>query len=263
MTVLRNGNQNWQEEEEQRKIFQFCVNPNSSNKFLYLRAIQGHSGDNAVDPPLQDNVLLPKGFTEFICDVGSANELHSKIRNGFIPGGTSLKRGRQAVLITTVNLMEDLHGIGETPCDLTKPRIAPYKNTWKRLDNTVFWCHVKLEVLQFYQTRSQAVVLHNTLLAACIEQAVCMKTQEGLRQKMRSTPRMPRVGLKSNSQYGPQDPQSQEARSSWEPTSDSKSYGETCSNTVDHRISGVPLSAEYNTREQVQKVDREVREPLT
>ena len=54
---------------------------------------------------------------------------------------------------------------------------------------------------------------------------------------------MPRVVLKSNSQYGPRDPQSQEARSSWEPSSDSKSYGEICSNTVDHRISGVPLSA--------------------
>ena len=54
---------------------------------------------------------------------------------------------------------------------------------------------------------------------------------------------MPPVVLKSNSQYGPQDPQSQEARSSWEPSSDSKSYGETCNNTVDHRISGVPLSA--------------------
>ena len=49
--------------------------------------------------------------------------------------------------------------------------------------------------------------------------------------------------LKSNSQYGPQDPQSQEARSSWEPSSDSKSYGETCNNTVEHIISGVPLAA--------------------
>ena len=31
----------------------------------------------------------------------------------------------------------------ETPCDLTKPRIAPYKNTWKRLQNVVFWCSLK------------------------------------------------------------------------------------------------------------------------
>ena len=33
------------------------------------------------------------------------------------------------------------------------------------------------------------------------------------------------------------------ARSSWDPSSDSKSCGETCSKIVDYRISGVPLSA--------------------
>ena len=38
-------------------------------------------------------------------------------------------------------------------------------------------------------------------------------------------------------------PQNQDARSSWEPSSDSNSYGETCNRTVDHRIAGVPLSA--------------------
>ena len=31
------------------------MDPNSSNHFLYLRAIQGHSGDNVVDLALQDN----------------------------------------------------------------------------------------------------------------------------------------------------------------------------------------------------------------
>ena len=150
----------------------------------------------------------------------------------------------------------------KTQCDLTKPRIAPYKNTWKRLLDTVFWCNVEL-----FQTRSHAVVLYNTLPAARIEKAVCMKTQDELCQKVRLTARVPRVVLKSNSQYGLQDPQSREARSSWEPSSDSKSYGETCNNTVDHRISRVPLSAvePQNTtrREQSQKVDREVREPQT
>ena len=97
--------------------------------------------------------------------------------------------------------------------------------------------------LQFYQTRSHAVVLFNTLPTACIEKAICMKTQEELYQKIRLTPRVPRAVLKSNSQKGLQDPQNQDARSSWEPSSDSKSYGEICNNTVDHRILGVPLSA--------------------
>ena len=31
----------------------------------------------------------------------------------------------------------------QTPCDLTKPRSAPYENTWKPLQNTVYWCNWK------------------------------------------------------------------------------------------------------------------------
>ena len=108
---------------------QCCGNPNSSNQFLYLQAIQGHSGDNAVDPALQDNVLLPKGLTECIYHVGNTSDLNSIKRNGPNPGGKSLKRGRQAVFFTTVNAREDENSMEETPRDLTKPRVAPYKNT--------------------------------------------------------------------------------------------------------------------------------------
>ena len=50
-------------------------------QFLCLRAIQGHSGDNAIDPELQENILLPKRFTEYIYHVGNANELNSKCIN--------------------------------------------------------------------------------------------------------------------------------------------------------------------------------------
>ena len=70
-----------------------------------------------------------------------------------------------------------------------------------------------------------------------------MKTMEELYQKIRLTPKLPRVVLKSNSHSGQQDQRDQDARSSWHPTSESKSFRETCSNTVDYRISGVPLSA--------------------
>ena len=124
------------------------------------------------------------------------------------------------------------------------------------------------ERLAFFQTRSHAVVLYNTPLAACIEKAVCMNTQDELYHKVRLTPRVPRVVFKSNSQYGQQDPRSQEARSSWDPSSDSKSYGETCSNILDHRISGVPLSAveQQNTTRQnkvkklIEKFDHQYKE---
>ena len=102
------------------------------------------------------------------------------------------------MFFTVTNPMEDENGMGETPCDLTKPRIAPDKNTWKHIQNAVYWCNLKLtqeKGLQFYQTRSHAIVLYNTLPAACIEKAVCMKTKDELIQKIHLTPRLPRVVL--------------------------------------------------------------------
>ena len=60
----------------------------------------------------------------------NVSDMNSIIRSGLIPGGKSIKRGRQAVSFTRTNPMEDDNGMGETPCDLTKPRIAPSKNTW-------------------------------------------------------------------------------------------------------------------------------------
>ena len=91
------------------------------NYLVYFRAIQGHSGGVAMDPELQDNVLLPKGFTEYIYHVGNASEVHLIFRSGLIPGGQSLKRGGQSVFFTIVNPMEDDTCMEETPFDLTKP----------------------------------------------------------------------------------------------------------------------------------------------
>ena len=106
-----------------KKRFQYCLNPNSSRHISYFGAIQGHSGSAAIDPELQDNVLLPKGITEYIYRVGNVSEVHSIIRSGLIPGGQSLKRERQ------IRVLHDSEPDGrwkivwkETPCDLTKAK---------------------------------------------------------------------------------------------------------------------------------------------
>ena len=104
------------------------------------------------------------------------------------------------MFLTIVNPMEDDSCMEETPCDLTKPRIVH--------ENTVYRCNLKLTQergLQFYQTRSRVIVLYNTLPAVCIEKLVCMKTKDEVYQKVRLTPRVPRVLLKPNSQIGLQD----------------------------------------------------------
>ena len=169
--VLRNGHLMigflfWHKEEEPRKSFNIAW-------ILTLPDI--------IDPELQDNVLLPRGFTEYIYHVGNVSEVHSVIRNGVIPGGRSLKRDRHSVFFTIVNPMEDENCMEETPCDMTKPRIVPYTNIWKPHQNTVYWCTLKLaqeKGLMFHQTRSRAIVLYDTLPAVCIEKVVCMKTKD-------------------------------------------------------------------------------------
>ena len=47
------------------KRFQYCTDP-SGQEILYLRALQGHSGRNPIDPTLQDCVLIPNNFFEYI-----------------------------------------------------------------------------------------------------------------------------------------------------------------------------------------------------
>ena len=55
-----------------KKRFQFCTDSNTQ-EILHLRAIQGRSGENSVDPFLLDTVLIPDCFFD----------LHSSCRKRF------------------------------------------------------------------------------------------------------------------------------------------------------------------------------------
>ena len=72
-----------------------------------------------------------EGFTEYIYHVGNASEMNSIVRNGLIPGRKSQKT-------KTICVLDDDHGLEETPWDLHNPRINPYKNSWKHHQNAVF-----------------------------------------------------------------------------------------------------------------------------
>ena len=175
---------------------------------MYFRAIQGHSGGTLVDLTLQDNVLLPGDFEEYINHIGSAFEMHSIIKSGLMPGGESLRRDRQSVFFTAVNPMCARQDLGEVEYDLDKPSIAVYKHTWRIYPKTENWCSLKLaqtKGLQFYQTRSHSIAFLNTLLAICIEKVENMKSGEELCCKVYQSPRLPRVTLVPNSHHALKD----------------------------------------------------------
>ena len=91
-----------------RKRFQFCTDL-SGQEILYFRALQGHSGRNPIDPTLQDNVLIPNTFFEYIYHIGCAVSLLSITNSGLIPGGQNSRRERQTVFFIAVNPMLKNH----------------------------------------------------------------------------------------------------------------------------------------------------------
>ena len=106
----------------------------------------------------------------------------------------------------------------------------------------------------------------NTLHAICIEKVVYMETGVELYCKVYQSPRIPRVVLTPNSQYGRQDPPNLDARKSTDQQSEQSvcretcrslledtrrkhpgesqlwRYRETCRGNVDYRIPGIPHS---------------------
>ena len=180
---------------DNKKRYQYCVD--SSGIILYLRALQGHSGRSLIDPILQDNVVIPSNFFQYIHHVGCAINLHFILNSGLTPGGQSLSN-RQTVFFLPVDPMEKNHKDPDT-IDLNAPRHAQYMHkTWKRHQYTVYWVDINLALkkgLKFYQTRSNAIILHATLPVYCIPKVVRMEI--GIYEKVYMSPRPPpKISLK-------------------------------------------------------------------
>ena len=119
------GRVQWQKAEETKNNFQYYTDP--SGQEFRLRALQGHSGRNRIDPSLQDNVVIPDGFFKYIYHVGCAINLHSVMNSGLIPGGQKF-------------WAKDRRYSSRPWILLDAPRLAWYtQKTWKKHQNTVYW----------------------------------------------------------------------------------------------------------------------------
>ena len=155
----------WQEEEETRKDLNIV--PILQEKFLtfeLFKVIQ-----DAISLILHYRTMswfrTMSSSTFFITlDVQST---YSIINSGLILGGQNLSK-RQTVLFLPVNPVGKEHKDPEA-IDLEAPRLARYMHAaWKKHQNTVYCVDIKLaqkKGLNFYQTRSNAIILYNTLPA--------------------------------------------------------------------------------------------------
>ena len=72
---------------------------------------------------------------------------------------------------------------------------------WKKHQNTVYWVDIKLaqqKGFKFYQTRSNAIILYDTLPAYCIPKVIMMETGEVKNEKVHASPRPPKISFKDN-----------------------------------------------------------------
>ena len=174
-----------------KRRYQYCSD--DSGRILYLRALQGHSGSNLIDPTLQDNVVIGTGIFHYIYHIGCAFNLHSIINNGLIPGGQDLSR-RQTVFFLPID-PRDKHHKDPEYLDFSVPRRARYVHSaWKKHQDAVFWVDFNLAIREgftFYQTRSNAIILQGTLPAYCIPKVERLKTGEKLYERPYLSPRPP------------------------------------------------------------------------
>ena len=180
-----------------KRRYQYCSD--NLGTILYLRALQGHSGNNLIDPMLQDNVVIGTGIFPYIYHVGCTFNLHSIINNGLVPGGQNLSR-RHTVFFLPVDPRDEIHRDPEY-IDFSVPRLARYLHSaWKRHQDAVFWVDIDLAIkegLTFYQTRSNAIILQGTLPAHCILKVERLKTGEMLYERRYLSPRPPpKISLK-------------------------------------------------------------------
>ena len=148
--------------------FQYCTD--DSGIIIYFRAHQGHSGRNLIDPSWQDNVVIPSGFFQYIFHIGCG------------------------IFFLPIDPRDKSHKDPDE-IDLNVPRHAQYlHNKWKRHQDAVYRVDINLAVekgLTFYQTRSNAIILQETLPASCIPKVVRLKTGEVLYEKVYMSPQPP------------------------------------------------------------------------
>ena len=152
-----------------KRRYQYC--PDYLGSIIYLRALQGHSGDSIIDLEMQDHVLITPGIFPYVYHVGSNFNIPSILSNGLIPGGLELS-GRQSVFFLPIDPRDENYQDPEN-IDYSVPRRARYvQNSWKRHQDTVFWIDIDhgiiKEGLRFYQTKSNAIILQGVLPPSCI-----------------------------------------------------------------------------------------------
>ena len=145
-----------------KKSYQYCTV--SSGTILFLLALQGHSGRSLIDPTLQDNVIIPSGFFQYIYHVGFAINLHSIVQFGIDTGRSKFEQLTDSIYSFCLWIPWTKNQKDPDTIDLNEPRHARYMHkVYKKNQNTVFWVDITFCSKERIEVLSDAIERYHSL----------------------------------------------------------------------------------------------------
>ena len=161
---------------------------NSRGGLVYIRAIQGHTGGITIRPELMSYVLILYDWKEFIFHRISACNQWSITTTGLVAGGKESKEGPS----------EDFSKRRKVHCQ------SHCRRDWTRLSRA------QDHRSQFWKTKSNAIVVCDSVPKDCIERVVCDDGDRVLFQRVLTPRPRPKVALRSKWQISQQQQQHQQ-----------------------------------------------------
>ena len=107
-----------------KRRYQYC--PDYLGSIIYLRALQGHSGNNIIDLEMQDHVLITPGIFTYIYHVGSNFKYSFNSQQRIDTWRSRIKREDNLYFFLPVDPRDENHRDPDN-IDYSVPRRAQYK----------------------------------------------------------------------------------------------------------------------------------------
>ena len=181
-----------------KKRLEYCQDEDGNLSFF--RAIQGHSASIPTSPVWMKYTPIPYDWKKYLYHIGS---------QWVIPGVKEDDKARQAVFLTGLNPFRRDPGEEKPHSNYTVPQRDPCGAEWERNQDAVCWVRLNEaqdQGLQFWQTKSFAIMTDFTILRDCVDRVTAKNGDRVLFERL-ATPRpAPKVTLKRNWHSQPQQP---------------------------------------------------------
>ena len=125
--------------------------------------------------------FIPHNWKEYIFHRGISWNFQSILGSGLIPGGKENDKARQAVFFTPLDPFGDNPDEEKPHDDYTVPQKVHCNSYWKHNQGAVFWINfsnAQVPGLQFWQTKSFAIITHDIVTGDCIHRVISQKEIE-------------------------------------------------------------------------------------